>query len=308
MKATALCHGAASIVTAFATGKGGAYGIGLKNRTSVDLDGSGTIESNVNGKDGVGVALAEAAVRRTLERFGVEYSGAKVSTESDIPYAAGLKSSSVAANAIVLATAAAVAKERGEVRRERLTKSTSRQAIIVDGREVTAQELIDLGIDAAFDAKVTVTGALDDASAAYLGGYTLTDNLKRRIIYHGGMEGLTVLIHLPDNEIHSADIDASLPKALAKEVDLVWEEARMGRIYAAITLNGLIHSAAFGLSPEAAVLALKAGAIAAGLSGTGPATVALARDGAGEIKDAWSGLGGRILETRTNGIPAEVMP
>jgi len=309
MKATAVCHGAATIITAFATGRGGAYGIGLSNRTTVELDGSQRTQSTVNGEPGVGQRLAEAAVRRALGGFGVKYTGARVTTESDIPLAAGLKSSSVAANAIVLASVGAIAGEQGDVKQVRMGSGLSEQRITIAGRTVTAEEIINLGIDAAFDADVTVTGALDDASAAYLGGYTLTDNLKRKVVYHGGMEeGLTVLVHLPEGRIYSSGIRTEEVKAFAKEIDLLWEEARAGRIYSAITLNGLVHCAAFGLPFEPAMRALRAGAIAAGLSGTGPAAVAITRGDGDEIAQAWAGLGGRIIRTTTNNERARLIP
>ncbi|MFH1055860.1 MAG: shikimate kinase [Candidatus Altiarchaeota archaeon] len=307
MKATSSCHGAATIITAFATGKGGAYGIGLENRTTVELHGSGGVASLVNGESS-GVKLAEAAVKRTLERFNVEFTGAKVTTESDIPLAAGLKSSSVAANAIVLATIGAIASERGEIKSLRLSKTRSEQEIIIDDCKVQDEELINIGIDAAYDAKVTVTGALDDASAAYFGGYTLTDNLKRSIIYRGGMEEtLKVMIYLPEGRIKSGEIDPQKVKPFAKDIDLLWESARAGRICSAITLNGLIHSLAFKQSPEPAIKALEAGAIAAGLSGTGPAVVALTRDDGKAVREAWSYLEGGIIETTINNGKAMIL-
>jgi shikimate kinase len=306
MKATALCHGAATIITGFATGRGGAYGIGLDNRTTVELNDSKRVESIVNGEP-AGMKLAEAAVKRALERFKVEFKGAKVTTETNIPMAAGLKSSSVAANAIVLATVGAVALERGEVKEVRLSKTASEQQIIVDGTVITPEEIINIGIDAAFDAKVTATGALDDASASFYGGYTITENLKRKIVHRGGMEELKAVIYLPEGRVYSGKIKPSDVKAFANEVDLVWEEARAGRIYQAITLNGMIHSIAFGYSMEPALKALEADAIAAGLSGTGPAVVALTRDDGKAVKKAWSGLEGRIIETKTNNLKAKVI-
>jgi len=295
-------------VAAFATGKGGAYGIGLENKTTVELNSSGRVESIVNGVDGIGLKLAEHSVKRALARFEVEFTGAKVTTETDIPQACGLKSSSVAANAIVLATIGAIAKEKGEIRERRLSRARKREEIYVDGELIRGEEIINIGVDAAFDAKVTITGALDDASAAYLGGYTLTDNLKRKIIYHGGVEEtLKVLIHLPEGKILSGDIKPQKVKPFAKEIDLVWEEARAGRIYSAITMNGLIHSTIFKQSPEPALRALEAGAIAAGLTGTGPAVVALTRDDGRAVREAWEPLGGRIMETRTNNEEAHIL-
>jgi shikimate kinase len=308
MKATAVCNGSATIITAFATGRGGAYGIGLENRTTVEINDSGLVVSDVNGQDGVGLGLASAALKRTLEHFSQDFTGAVISTKSNIPLCAGLKSSSVAANAVVLATAGSIAAEHGEIRSIRLNKTESRQELVIDGNVVSEAELLNIGIDAAFDAKVTVTGALDDASASFLGGYTLTDNLKRRVVYHGGMEeGLNVLIYLPEGRIDSASIDPQRLKMFSKDLELLWEQARCGRIYSAITLNGFIHSIAFKLGTEPAMAALEAGAIAAGLSGTGPAVVALARDDGGAIIDAWSKFDGTLIQTKTNNLPARIV-
>ncbi len=50
------------------------------------------------------------------------------------------------------------------------------------GEMVDDFEIVNLGVDAAFDAKVTVTGAFDDACASYFGGVVVTDNLERKIV------------------------------------------------------------------------------------------------------------------------------
>ena len=84
--------------------------------------------------------------------------GAEIKTWSNIPVAKGLKSSSAAANATALAATAALGKTLDDL------------------------ELVKLGVEAAFDAKVTVTGAFDDACASYFGGVVITDNLNRQII------------------------------------------------------------------------------------------------------------------------------
>ena len=66
-------------------------------------------------------------------------------------------------------------------------------------------ELVNLGVDAAFDAKVTVTGAFDDACALF-GGIVITDNLKREIVKQLPLpEDLTVLFLVPPEKAYSAD-------------------------------------------------------------------------------------------------------
>ena len=67
-------------------------------------------------------------------------------------------------------------------------------------------ELVNLGVDAAFDAKVTVTGAFDDACASYFGGVVITDNLERKIVKQLPLpEDLIVLFHVPPEKAYSAD-------------------------------------------------------------------------------------------------------
>ena len=60
--------------------------------------------------------------------------------------------------------------------------------------------ILNLGVDAAIEAKVTITGAFDDACASYFGGVVVTDNLKRKIVKRFKVdEALTVLFYVPAN-------------------------------------------------------------------------------------------------------------
>jgi shikimate kinase len=105
-------------------------------------------------------ALIEHCVELAVAEYGDAaggsdgISGGHVRTESEVPMAAGLKSSSAAANATVLAALDALG--------------------VAD--EVSREEACRLGVRAAREAGVTVTGAFDDASASMLGGVTVTDN------------------------------------------------------------------------------------------------------------------------------------
>src|SRR5215831_26667 len=108
----ALAHGAVSILNAFATGKGGALSIDLYTRARVRLrEGPGNISSGQPAAEDQ-TKLSVATVRKTLNHFGYdgEVSG-EVTTSSNIPPAVGLKSSSAASNAIVLATASALGEK-----------------------------------------------------------------------------------------------------------------------------------------------------------------------------------------------------
>jgi shikimate kinase len=304
--ASALCHGAASIIAAFATGKGGAFGIDLWTKANVELSDSPRINAQIKGSPKEDTRLAELCVRNTLRHFGFKY-GAKVETESNIPIAAGLKSSSVAANAVVLATLGALAEKHGEVRKVRLSKTESRQELFLKNKIVEPVDLINIGVDSALQAKVTVTGAYDDACASYFGGYVITDNRERTIARRGDMENLSVVILLPERRIYTKKADLSRISSIKNSVDAAWNLALEGQLYTAVTLNGFMHSLAFNLDSEAAMKALDAGAIAAGLSGKGPAVVALARGNVKKIVKAWKGIEGKVIEAKTNNIPAMII-
>lgn len=256
-KAEAISHGAATVINAIATGKGAAIGVDLWTRARVHLtDKAGVIEGNFFSDPVEDPILIEKTVRRVLKHFNLEDKfGARVETWSNIPIARGLKSSSAAGNAIALATVAALKKNT-----EDLT-------------------IVKMGVDGAIDAKVTITGAFDDACASYLGGIVITDNTKRRIVKRfKTTENLTVLFQVPAEKTYTACSDVQRMKGVASLVKVAYKEALNGNYWGALTLNGLIYSSALGYDPSPAVDALMAGALAAGLSGTGPAVTAIVLD------------------------------
>jgi shikimate kinase len=227
----------------------------------------------------------EKTVMRVLQRFNLEKNfGAKVKTWSNIPIAKGLKSSSTAANAVSLATTAALGKTFDDL------------------------EIVKLGLQAAFDAKVTVTGAFDDACASYFGGIVITDNLNREIVKQLPFtEDLTVLFHVPPQKAYSADSDINRLRTVKSLVQVAYDQALAGKIWKALTLNGLIYSSASGYDASIAIDALAAGAVAAGLCGKGPAVTAVtAKDKADSVKAALLKYGGEVLQSRLNQEKARV--
>lgn len=289
VKATAVCRGAATIITGFACGRGGAFGLCLENKATVKLAEEG-INSEIMGLPGKNADLMDYCVEEVLKHTGLK-SGARVTAEPTMPLGVGLKSSSVAANAVVLATVEALSKREGvDWRSEGL-----------NGVELSDMDLINLGVEAAFRAGVTSTGALDDASAAYFGGYTITHNLERKILGQGEIEDLDVLVFIPQEhvEVSSGGVDIDYIQKYSRQVEYVWNRALEGDVLEAVTLNGILHSVIFDYGMPATKLALEAGALSAGLSGTGPAVVAVCEDPDG-VKEAWMSLPGKIIQTRTN--------
>ncbi|MEM2911118.1 MAG: shikimate kinase [Candidatus Bathyarchaeia archaeon] len=286
-QAKAISHGAATIVNAIAMGKGAAFGVDLWTKAEVQLTHNpNVIEGEIVSDLAEKPVLIEKTVKRVLKHFGVEEKfGAKVKTWSNIPVARGLKSSSAAANAIALATVAALNKEF-----EDLT-------------------IINLGVDGALDAKVTITGAFDDACASYFGGIVITDNVKRKIVKRFEIgEDLTVLFYIPHVKAYTINVDVARMKSVAPFVKIAYREALKQNFWAALTLNGLIYSSALGYNPSVALDALMAGALAAGLCGKGPAVTAVVSDEkVDSVKDALEAYEGEILQARINHEKAKVL-
>ena len=58
-------------------------------------------------------------------------------------------------------------------------------------------------------------------------------------------------------------------------MQVAYEQALTGHVWEALSLNGLIYSAAQGYDTSIAIDALAAGAVSAGLCGKGPAVTAV---------------------------------
>jgi len=286
-KAEAVCHGAATIINAIATGKGAAFGVDLWTKAEVRLtDEPEIVEGEIASDPAENLILIEKAVKRVFQHFGVKKQfGAKVKTWSNIPIARGLKSSSAAANAIALATVVALNKRLDDL------------------------AIVNLGVDAAFDAKVTLTGAFDDACASYFGGVVITDNVKRKLVERFAIPNeLIVLFLVPTQKAYTISSDINKMRKIARFVKIPYREALKGNYWRALTLNGLLYSLALGYDPSTALDALAAGALAAGLCGKGPAVTAIVSDeGVDSVKTAWQAYEGSILEVRVNNEKAKIL-
>ena len=286
-KAEAVAHGAATIVNAIALGKGAAFGVDLWTKAEVKLtDEPHIITGEITSDSAESTVLIEKTVSRVFRHFNVEKRfGAKVKTWSNIPTARGLKSSSVAANAVALAAVAAL------------------------GETLDDMEVVKLGVDAAFDANVTVTGAFDDACASYFGGAVVTDNLERKLLKRIALpDDLAVLFHVPSKKAYTADSDVNRLKTVKPLVEIAYDEAVKGNFWAALSLNGVIYSSALGFDASVALNALAAGALAAGLCGKGPAvTAVVSSDKIDQVKTVLQCHEGEVLQAHLNHDKAKVI-
>jgi shikimate kinase len=274
----ACASGAGTIIAAFATWKGAAFGTGLKTYSEVKLsDCERKIRGSIEGMPEGDTFLIERCVELVLEHFELELGGT-IKTSSNIPLAGGLKSSSAAANATVLATLNAIEESMPPL------------------------DIVKLGVRAAREAKVTITGSFDDACASFFGGVVITDNRELKLLKREEYNS-KVLIFAPDRKVFSSQTNVKRSKLIAPYVDIAYELSLAGEYEKAMTLNGFLYCAALGFDTECILRALECGVKGVSLSGSGPAYVALVKENQiEELRAAWEncGMEGRIIETSIN--------
>ncbi|WP_129116856.1 shikimate kinase [Halegenticoccus tardaugens] len=294
MHGRAAALGAGTVLNALATGVGSAFAIDAETRATVELDPTGDVTGEVDGAPDADTRLVERCVSLVTETYG-DGEGGHVRTESDLPMAAGLKSSSAAANATVLATldALGIAVAGAD---DAPTAADDEPAI------VTREGACRLGVRAARDVGVTVTGAFDDATASMLGGVTVTDNREDELLRREAVDW-NALVWTPPERAFTADADVSRCERVAPMAHLVAELALDGRYGEAMTVNGLAFSAALGFPTDPAVEAMP-DATGVSLSGTGPSVVAVGeRDDLARVRNRWDERPGTtwLTETRNDG-------
>jgi shikimate kinase len=279
-EASALAHGAATVVNAMATKKGAAFGIDLYTKANVKLTNEPQIiETEITSDQGEDPVLIQKAIKTVLKCFNLENEyGANVKTWSNIPIARGLKSSSTVANAVILATLGAL------------------------GESLEDLEVVKLGVAAAFEAKVTITGAFDDACASYFGGLVITDNLNCRLIKQEILtEEYVVLFQVPPKKAYTVNTYTRKLSELKPQIEAAYNMALNGLLWEALTLNGQCYSTAFGFNAKIATDALVAGAKAAGLCGKGPTTTAVvSKDFVEQVRAVWQVYEGEIIQASLN--------
>lgn len=280
MVGRAVAPAAGTVLNALANGYGSAFAIeGAYTEAIVELDGSETITAEIDDVPDADTRLIERCVELVIERVG-DGEGGHVRTESEIPMASGLKSSSAAANATVLATLDAL------------------------GIELDREDACRIGVEAARDAGVTVTGAFDDASASMLGGVTITDNTTDELLQRDEPDW-NVLVYTPDEKGFSADADVSRCERVAPLAEVIFDLAIDGEYRRAMCVNGFTFCAALGRSAEPILEALPEAA--ASLSGTGPSYIAVGeRETLETLTDIWGERDGQTWLTTTQSTGATI--
>lgn len=279
-KARAIVHGAISIVNAIATGKGSALGISLKVTAEVELQ---------KGQHGLRFItdrnsdrLIKNIIQKTIPKQIIETNMISIRVDSEIPIGYGLKSSSAVSNAVALACS--------QIERE---------------ENINDYAILEVAARSSLEAKVSLTGAYDDATACYFGGFTVTDNYSRRLIRkESAPENLYAIIILPSNTSRG---DVRKLRNLSDIFIDAFRFAESGQYWKAMKLNGVLASAALSSSYMPVMAAMEHGALSASISGNGPSIAAVGYEDAVEpIVDALSKFEGKIIVSKVNNEKANV--
>lgn len=266
----ATLHGAISIVNALATCSGSALGISLRVTAEADLRaGEGIRSQTANGK------LIRNIVYNTIPREVLAENSVYISVDSEIPIGFGLKSSSAVSDAVALACSKLV------------------------NEEIEDHVVLDRAVLASLDARVTLTGAYDDSSACYFGGFVVTNNRTHEIIHHQkAPDNLFAIIFLPKVTRRGNISKISTMSGLFGEA---FKLATAGEYWKAMNLNGMLLSTSLSAEYEPVIKAIKKGALAASISGNGPAIAAVSHEESIEdIKEAFANLNGSVILSKIN--------
>lgn len=272
-KARAIVHGAISVVNAIATGKGSALGISLKVTAEAQLQTGHGIKITPSRN---GDKLIKNIIKKMMPKKTIEDNMISIRVDSEIPMGYGLKSSSAVSNAVALACSQLVMEA-----------------------EIDDYTILEASTRSSLEAKVSMTGAYDDATACYFGGFTVTDNYSKRLIRkEKAPENLYAIILLPTNSSRG-DI-----RKLRNFSDLFVEAfnlAESGQYWKAMKLNGLLVSASLSSTYTPTLDALEHGALSASISGNGPSIAAVGyQDTVRQIAEALSQFDGRIIISKVN--------
>jgi len=237
-------YGGISIVNAIPAWLGSVMAIDLKTYVEVSVCENENVCTYPS-------PLIETIIDYFVEKYALPPS--RVDIYSEIPQSSGLKSSS----------AVAVATIRS----------------IIDRFCIYEPSIPRLAAELSKIAGVSITGALDDASAAFYGGIVFTDNLNMSILRVTDFrDDLDVVLLFKGTR---KNIDVEKMRRHHSLFKYIFELAYSGDIFRAMTLNGLFIARIMGYDEDIVRRAIELGALAAGVSGNGPTIFAVCREGDG---------------------------
>ena len=278
--ARATIHGAISIVNAIATGKGAALGISKKVNVEMETSHGKGVVIEVENKS-MSSRLINKVVEKIVSKNELSKTKLKISLDSEIPTGYGLKSSSAISTAVAMVCA-------------KLFKPS-----------MSDFEILNAGVIASIETKVSLTGAYDDACACYYGGFVVTDNHNKKIIHSEKcLNHVAAVIFVPKSRKRG---NIRKLKTSSDVFEQAWNLAKKSDYWNAMILNGLATSTILSSEPKIIPKLIENGALGASVSGNGPAIAAIVKnDNVSKIKSVFSSLEGKTTVAQINNKKAEV--
>ncbi len=266
-----------SIINAIATGKGSTLGISLKVKAKITLEPgfTGISKNFANDK------LVNRIIRSIIPSKVLNNNFISINLTSDIPAGWGLKSSSAVSNAISLSC-------------YKLIKE-----------EIYDRAVLNTAVNSSLWAKVSLTGAFDDACACYFGGIILSDNHYKKLIKREQINNdLWVIIFLP-NGIYRGDV---MKLKLHKELfNHAFKLAIKGDYWKAMNLNGILINSILYNNYDPLLCAIENNCLAVSYSGNGPAIAAVVyKDNIDNMKASLQNHDGKLIVSQVNNLKAFV--
>ena len=275
----AIVHGAVSIVSAIATGNGATLGIDTFVKTRLKVkDGRGIHITSDNRT--ISSRLINKVIENIIPKKQLEKVRLELDFQSNIPTGYGLKSSSAISTAVSLVCSKAFKKK------------------------LTDNEILKIGIESSIQTNVSITGAYDDACACYYGGFNVTNNYKRDLVFRNiAPNNLQAIIFLPKSRKRG---NVKKLKDFNPAFEKAWELAKNHDYWNASILNGIATSSILNSNPKLLFQLIKKGAVSATISGNGPSIVAITKKGHNSnIKKELSSLEGKVIISNINNKKAE---
>jgi shikimate kinase len=278
--AKATIHGAISIVNAIATGKGAALGISKKINVEMETSHGKGVIVEVENKS-MSSRLINRVIEKIVTKNELSKTKLKILLDSEIPTGYGLKSSSAISTAVAMTCAKLFKPNMNDI------------------------EILNAGVRASIETKVSLTGAYDDACACYYGGFVVTDNYKKKLIRSEKcLNQVSAVIFIPKSRKRG---NIRKLKTLSGDLEQAWNLAKKSDYWNAMNLNGITTSTILSSEPEIIPKLIENGAIGASVSGNGPSIAAIVKNNSvSKIKKLFSTLEGKTTVAQINNKKAEV--
>jgi len=266
---TGTANAGISVLHAAGLGKGCSVGIDLQCEVRL-IEGVHESKDDNHG-------LLDSVMQSWIDSDYPRFDGVGWEIDSQIPIAQGLKSSAAVACAAIRALD---------------------QASWTGLRDY---QVVDMAVEAQRRSRCTITGSMDDAWAAVSDGWKLVDptvQSRESVLMEGDLEEeLEILIGLRGPRVISADtIDF---ESQSKLFERALASLSNGSILSAISTNGMAVSAAMG-DDESLRLCnslIVRGALAAGVSGSGPAVAAICHSDSRDVVEILEDSCDRVIRT-----------